>query len=112
MPPLCGHRQEIAHPDQVVGGRPQDEDPVHEGHAPMMELAELADGLQPPEDPLHPFPAALAQSIARVPGRPAIDGAGAVVGPVLGTWGVIANARQPVTKAAVSSPVSPRRVAW
>src|SRR5512138_1836986 len=80
----CGGSEKIAHPNQVVGGCPQHEDPVDQREAAVVELPELPDGLQPAEDLLDPLPAALAHRVAGMAGGAAIDRAIPVLGDVLG----------------------------
>ncbi len=73
-----GGPQQIANPDQVVGGGPQAEHPVDHGGTPIVDLPELRDRLQPAEDLLHPLPAALTHGVPGVAGGPTVDGAPAV----------------------------------
>src|SRR6516225_4658269 len=75
-----GPREEASHPDDVVGGGREGEDPLHEGAAAMAKLPEAADRLHPPEGLLDELPFTLTDRVARVPRRPSVDGAGAVPG--------------------------------
>ena len=94
--------QEIPHPDEVVGGGPEEEGPIHEGRAVVVELPELADGLQPLEDFLDAFPASRTHRAARVAGGPAVEDTPAMAVDVLRDMGRDSRAGQSATKLAVS----------
>src|SRR5512134_3543801 len=79
--------QQVPHPDEVVRRGPEEEDPVHQGGAPVVELPELPDGLQPPEDLLDAFAAPLTDGVPGVTGRAAVNGTRAARSAVLGDMG-------------------------
>src|SRR6476619_5058996 len=68
-------RHEIAPAHQVIGGGPEAKLPVDEASAAVAEFPEEPHGLQPPEGLLDQLPLALAQGVARMARRTAIDGA-------------------------------------
>ena len=86
-PRSCGRPHQGPHPDQVVGRGPEEEGPVHQGGAPVPELPEAPDGLQPVKDLLDALPVALANRIPRVAGGAAVDGAPAATVDILGDMG-------------------------
>src|SRR5688572_21660583 len=70
---LTHDRPEVSNPHQVVGGRGKGEHPSYPSQATMSRLAHQPYGLDPAEDLFHPFALALAEGVARVPRRTAID---------------------------------------
>src|SRR5918911_959578 len=71
-------RGQAAEADEVVGGGDEVAGQAGAGDAPVAGPAEAADGLHPAEDLLDPLPDPLADGIAGVAGRAAVDGAAAV----------------------------------
>src|SRR5262245_64858951 len=69
----CWSPQQRSQPNQVVGGGGERHVPVREGAAAMAQLAETADCLHPAKDLLDEVPAALADAIALVARRTAVD---------------------------------------
>src|SRR6266702_1839951 len=67
------HSHEFPHSHQVVGGRREDEDPVHAFGAAMAQLAQQAHRLQPTENLFDPFALLLTDLIALVVRRATID---------------------------------------
>src|SRR5512138_1619531 len=83
VPALGRAGSERAHPDQIVGGGGEEEDPVHPVDAPVPQLAQLAHRLHPAEDLFNPFAHPLTHGIPRVPRRAPVDGpAGRLAGDV------------------------------
>src|SRR6476646_10560370 len=69
---------------EVIGRRAEGEDPIDEAAAAMAEFTQQGDGLQPAERLLNELPPAMTEPIARVSGRPRVDGGAAVPEFVLG----------------------------
>ena len=76
------HLSEISYPDQVVGGHPEGEDPVHEHRPAMFDLAQTSDSFEPAEGMLDLFAFHLTHCVSRMTSRPPIDSA-ALAGVVL-----------------------------
>ena len=72
---LC---RQVAYPDEVVDGQAESEERVDEHSAAEFDLAEESDGLQPAEDLLDSLALPLADVVARMACRPAVDRARAV----------------------------------
>ena len=70
---LGTRRPQIPQPHQVIRRGGEGELPIHPLDAAVPELAQPADGLQPPKDLFDELPFALTDVIARMPRRPAID---------------------------------------
>src|SRR5207342_2018792 len=66
-------RLERAHADQVVRRRGQQKLPVHAASAAVAELAQTTHRLHSAEDLFNPFPRALADRVAWMPGRAGIE---------------------------------------
>src|SRR5215831_13385245 len=65
---------QVPDPHQVVDGQPQGEHPANPADAPMPGLAKQRHGLGPAEDLLDELSLALTHRVARMSGRPAVDG--------------------------------------
>src|SRR4026208_4737 len=75
-----GWAKQSPKPHQVVGRRMEREDPIDERSTAMMELAQQAAGLPPPEGLLDQLPFSLADRIAGMPCRARVDRTAAAVG--------------------------------
>ena len=60
-------------PDQVVRPHDEGQEPIHPLPSAMSQFPEEPHGLAPPKRLFDPFPQALTDRVARVPGRPPID---------------------------------------
>jgi len=67
-------RRQVAYSHQIVRRGREGEHPAHPFHASMAGFPEIADGLHPAEDFLHPFTQALTDGVARMTGSAAVDG--------------------------------------
>jgi hypothetical protein len=82
---LC-HGCQGAHADQVVHGCCNGEHPADACHPAMPRLPQQPHGLEPPKELLHAIAFPLTDSLARMVGCPAVDGAGPPSG-MLGDMG-------------------------
>jgi hypothetical protein len=71
--PWSGRLEQLGQPDQVAGRGGQGEHPADPGGAAMPGLAQAAGGLDPTEGFLDPLADALADDVAGIARRPAID---------------------------------------
>ena len=67
---------QIAYPDQIVGGQREGEHPADPSQTTVASLAQAADRLDPAEDLLNPFAFLLTDQITRMTSRALIDNAG------------------------------------
>src|SRR5271167_3591059 len=68
--------RQVADAHQIVGGGGEGEHPAYPLHSSVPGFPEIAHGLDPAEDFLHPFAQALADGVARVAGSAAVNGRG------------------------------------
>src|SRR5260370_41948901 len=75
QPPVtsCGCRQQVEHPDQVVGGQCKAEHPADPRRSAMACLAQPGDRFKPAEDLLDAFTLLLTYQIAGMTSSPLID---------------------------------------
>ena len=66
---------QISHANQIVGGAREGEDPIHLPYAPMAQLAQQRNGLQPAEAFFDALPFLLTDGVAWVPSRSCVNGA-------------------------------------
>jgi len=66
-------RRQSPHPDQVVRGGREDEDPIHPSNAAVPQLAEQADRFHPPEHLFDPFADPLTHRVTGMAFRAAIN---------------------------------------
>src|SRR5271163_186021 len=78
--PACGdsgcRRREVAHPNQIVGGKGQSEYPIDSQESAMTGLAQPGDGLEPAKDFFHAFALLLTNRVPRMTSGAVIDNAG------------------------------------
>src|ERR1700732_4798663 len=74
QPPVtsCGCRQQVAHPDQVVGGQCKAKHPADPRRSAMARLAQPGDRFEPAEDLLDAFTLLLTYQIAGMTSSPLI----------------------------------------
>jgi hypothetical protein len=94
-------KQQLRHPDQVVGRGYQVSRQASPVQPPVTSPAKSTHRFHPPKDLLYSLPGPLAQGVPRVPGGPSIDGAAAARS-VLGHVGVTPRCRRSVTQSRVS----------
>ena len=75
QPPVtsCGCRQQVAHPDQVVGGQCKAKHPADPRRSAMARLAQPGDRFEPAEDLLDAFTLLLTYQIAGMTSSPLIN---------------------------------------
>src|SRR6202022_103070 len=75
QPPVtsCGCRQQVAHPDQVVGGQCKAKHPADPRRSAMARLAQPGDRFEPVEDLLDAFTLLLTYQIAGMTSSPLIN---------------------------------------
>ena len=73
--PLGTRCHQGTHSHEVVGGRREGHDPIDERTAPMAQLPQSANRLQPAEDLLDQLPLPLTDLVTGMPCGPAVDGA-------------------------------------
>src|SRR5918999_3465446 len=70
---LLDHLHEVSHSYQVVDCQREGKHPADPQEPPMPGLTHQPNGLQPPEDLLHPFALCLAERVSGMSGRTAIQ---------------------------------------